>query len=76
MLILHLKILFSMKSSIFKTLSLLVFLSISYFSKSCDTCNTRVAFVNFVTVNYDGVLYDFPQIGQSTWFYTIDNTSP
>lgn len=63
-----------MKSSIIKIL-FLILIFYSNNSKSCDTCNTRISYVNNVIVKYEGVLYDFPAIGKSAWFYSIDNTN-
>lgn len=51
----------------------LIFL-FSYLSKACDTCTIRNATVHYTNVSFEGVLYDFPAVGQSSWFYKIDNT--
>lgn len=51
----------------------LIFLS-SFVVNACDTCTVRNATVHYAKVSYEGVLYDFPAVGQSTWFYKINNT--
>lgn len=52
---------------------LLIFIS-GFITKACDTCTVRNATIHYVKVSFEGVLYDFPAVGQSTWFYKLDNT--
>lgn len=63
-----------MKKVSINLLSVFILFLTSYVTEACDTCTTTQAVVHYAKVSYEGVLYDFPTIGKSTWFYTIDNT--